>query len=143
MASFQNPSHIGQGITFVTNLSQMVLHYLGTISHSILNNVVHIHVIFLCMNVLCAVTECDKNHVTHKHLLIIPVDVLGVIFDSDLNFETHIKNIIKTYFYHLRNIAKVQPFLAQADTERLMHAFITSRLDYCNSLLSGLPKKSH
>src|SRR4029434_4984512 len=46
---------------------------------------------------------------------------LGVILDSDLNFETHIKNIIKTSFYHLRNIAKVQPFLAQADTERLMH----------------------
>ncbi|MCI5136711.1 MAG: hypothetical protein D3920_16960 [Candidatus Electrothrix sp. AW2] len=67
---------------------------------------------------------------------------LGVILDSDLNFETHIKNIIKTSFYHLRNIAKVQPFLAQADTERLMHAFITSRLDYCNSLLSGLPKKA-
>ena len=42
---------------------------------------------------------------------------LGVIFDSDLNFETHIKNIIKTSFYHLRNIAKVQPFLAQADTK--------------------------
>src|SRR4029434_4279009 len=67
---------------------------------------------------------------------------LGVILDSDLNFETHIKNIIKTSFYHLRNIAKVQPFLAQADTERLMHAFITSRPDYCNSLLSGLAKKA-
>ena len=42
---------------------------------------------------------------------------LGVIFDSDLNFETHIKNMIKISFYHLRNIAKVQPFLAQADTK--------------------------
>ena len=67
---------------------------------------------------------------------------LGVILDSDLNFETHIRNITKTSFYHLRNIAKVQPFLSQADTERLMHAFITSRLDYCNALLSGLPKKT-
>ena len=63
-------------------------------------------------------------------------------FDSDLNFETHIKNIIQTSFYHLKNTAKVQPFLSQADTERLMHAFITSRLDYWNSLLSGLPKKA-
>ena len=66
---------------------------------------------------------------------------LGVIFDSDLNFETHIKNIIQTSFYYLRKMTTVQPFLSQADTERLMHAFITSRLDYCNSLLSGLPNK--
>ena len=66
---------------------------------------------------------------------------LGVIFDADLNLENHIKKIIKRSFHHLRNIAKVQPFLSQADTERLMHAFITSRLDYCNSLLSGLPNK--
>ena len=44
-------------------------------------------------------------------------------------------------FCHQRNIVEVQPFLSQADTERLMHAFITSRLDYCNAVLSGLPKK--
>ena len=36
----------------------------------------------------------------------------------------------------------MQPFLTQADTERLMHAFISSRLDYCDALLSGLPKKA-
>ena len=45
-------------------------------------------------------------------------------------------------FYHLRNIAKVRLFLSQADTEKLIHCFISSRLDYCNALLSGLPKKS-
>ena len=42
----------------------------------------------------------------------------------------------------MRNIANVLPFLSQADTERLIHAFITSSLDYCNVLLSGLPKKA-
>ena len=46
------------------------------------------------------------------------------------------------FFYHLRNIAKVQPFLSQADTGRLMHAFITSRLDHCSALFSSLPKKT-
>ena len=57
-----------------------------------------------------------------------------MILDPDFNFKSHISNVTKTPFYHLRNIAKVQPFLSQADTERLMHAFITSRLDYCNAL---------
>ena len=55
--------------------------------------------------------------------------------------EAHIRNVTKLSFYHLRNISKVKPFLSQSDTERLMHCFISSRLDYCNALLSGLPKK--
>uniref|UniRef100_A0A671UM61 Reverse transcriptase domain-containing protein n=1 Tax=Sparus aurata TaxID=8175 RepID=A0A671UM61_SPAAU len=67
---------------------------------------------------------------------------LGVIFDSELNFIPHIRNMTKIGFYHLKNIARVRPFLSQASTEVLMHAFISCRLDYCNALLSGLPKKS-
>ena len=67
---------------------------------------------------------------------------LGVIFDSGLHFESHIRNVTKRAFNHPSNIAKVRPFLSQADTERLIHVFITSRLDYCNALLSGLAKKA-
>jgi galactokinase len=33
---------------------------------------------------------------------------LGVILDSELNFKSHIRNVTKIYFYHLRNIVKVQ-----------------------------------
>ena len=64
------------------------------------------------------------------------------MFNSDLNFKSHIKNVTKIAFYHLRNIAKLRPFLSPADTERRINAFITSRLDYCNSLLSGPPEKA-
>lgn len=67
---------------------------------------------------------------------------LGVIVDSDLNFHFHFNKVIKISFFHLRNIAKVRPFLTPKDTEMLIHAFITSRLDYCNSLFTGLPIKS-
>jgi hypothetical protein len=67
---------------------------------------------------------------------------LGVILDFELNVESHIRNVTKIAFYHLRNLATVQPFLSQADTERLIHVFITSRFDYCIDLLSGLPKKA-
>jgi hypothetical protein len=67
---------------------------------------------------------------------------LGVILDSDLNFNSHINKVTKTAFFHLRNIAKVRPFINQNDAEKLTHAFISSRLDYCNSLFADLPKKT-
>ena len=67
---------------------------------------------------------------------------LGVTFDQDMSFQSHIKQITKIAFFHLRNIAKVRHILSQSDAEKLVHAFVTSRLDYCNSLLSGCPAKS-
>ncbi len=70
------------------------------------------------------------------------VTSLGVILDLDLNFISHFNRVAKISFFHLRNIAKIRPFLTQDDAETLVHAFITSRLDYCNSLFTGLPRKS-
>ncbi|XP_078126476.1 uncharacterized protein LOC144530683 [Sander vitreus] len=63
---------------------------------------------------------------------------LGVIFDSTLSLEPHIRHVIKTSFFHLRNIAKIRPSVTPPAAERLIHAFISSRLDYCNSLLLGI-----
>uniref|UniRef100_A0A8C2IIF8 Reverse transcriptase domain-containing protein n=1 Tax=Cyprinus carpio TaxID=7962 RepID=A0A8C2IIF8_CYPCA len=67
---------------------------------------------------------------------------LDVRFDPQLSFEAHIKNLCKTSFYHLRNIAKLRPMLTLADAEKLVHAFVSSRLDYCNALIIGIPNKS-
>ncbi|XP_029285402.1 uncharacterized protein LOC115006916 [Cottoperca gobio] len=63
---------------------------------------------------------------------------LGVIFDQDLSFNSHINQISRTAFFHLHNIAKIRHILSQNDAEKLVHAFVISTLDYCNSLLSTL-----
>ncbi len=67
---------------------------------------------------------------------------LLVILDSNLSFENHISNVTKTAFFHLRNIAKLRNMLSVSDAEKLVHAFMTSRLDYCNALLGGCPASS-
>lgn len=61
---------------------------------------------------------------------------LGVIFDSNLMFDKQINATIRTSFFHLRLLAKVKPCLCFRDFERAI-AFISSRLDFCNSHYSG------
>lgn len=71
---------------------------------------------------------------------------LGSLFDTELNFIPYIKCTTKGSIgtigsYHLNNIVIVSPFLLLDSKEVVMHAFIFSRVVYCNVLLSGLPKK--
>ena len=65
---------------------------------------------------------------------------IGVIFYAHVNLEKHVINTCKTAFYHLRNIAKIRNCLSQDNAETLVHAFISSKLDFCNALLCGLPQ---
>ncbi len=62
---------------------------------------------------------------------------LGVLFDTNLSFDSHVSSICKTAFFHLKNISKLRPMLSMSNAEMLIHAFMTSRLDYCNALLGG------
>ncbi len=62
---------------------------------------------------------------------------LGVLFNSNLSFDSHVSSICKTAFFHLKNISKLRPMLSMSNAEILIHAFMTSRLDYYNALLGG------
>ena len=52
----------------------------------------------------------------------------------------HVTIICKACFLQLRNIAKIRNSPPPKDTEVLVHGFISSKLDSCNSLLYGLPQ---
>ena len=65
---------------------------------------------------------------------------LGSWFDSKLNMLCHISKTCSSSFFNLYNIRRIRKYLTRQATESLVHAFITSKVDYCNSLLYGLPK---
>lgn len=67
---------------------------------------------------------------------------LGLFFDTKLNFEDHFNYIIQTCNYQLRKLSSIMKFLDIETANMLIHAFITSRLDYCNSLFVNLPQKN-
>ena len=65
---------------------------------------------------------------------------IGFYFDNTLSMNKHVNSLCKTDFYHLRNLATIRRFLSHKHCEILIHVFVTSRIDYCNSVLSGLPQ---
>ena len=64
---------------------------------------------------------------------------LGSWFDSNLSMTDHINKACNAAFYHLHNLRRIKKYLSRDSLITLVHAFITSRLDYCNGLLFGLP----
>ena len=53
---------------------------------------------------------------------------------------THVVKVCSKAFRGLHTIRHIGKFLAEESTKSLVHAFVTSHLDYCNSLLYGIPK---
>ena len=88
-----------------------------------------------------------RHYVQGDHLIVGDTSIapsasarnLGVIFDAEMNLQAHIRKVCQVSYMHLRNIASIRPALTDKAAECLIHAFITSRLDCCNSLLAGLP----
>ena len=64
---------------------------------------------------------------------------IGVIFDSHLSGEKHVNNMTKVAFFLLRDMGRIRQFLTMDSAKTFVHAFVSSKLDYCNALLVGLP----
>ena len=65
---------------------------------------------------------------------------IGVIFDSKMDYKSHVNAICKCCFYHIYQISRIRRYLSMENIKTLVHAFITCKLDNCNSLLYGLPQ---
>ena len=63
---------------------------------------------------------------------------LGIVIDSQLSLEEHVSAVHRSGNYQLRQLHPVIKSMPQEAAKLLVRAFISSRLDYCNSLLYGI-----
>ena len=68
------------------------------------------------------------------------VKTLGVTLDAELSME-HVSEVGRSCFFHIRSLSKVRPYITYKAASSIAVCLILSKLDYCNSLLSGLPEK--
>ena len=60
---------------------------------------------------------------------------LGVTFDSNMTMESQVSTSVRLAYHSLRNLRTIRNYLTPKAAEQLVHAFVTSRTDYCNALL--------
>ena len=64
---------------------------------------------------------------------------LGVMFDNELTMSAQVSSLCKNMFFNIRKISMYRKYMTQEVAEKLMVSLVSSRLDYCNGLLAGLP----
>ena len=68
-----------------------------------------------------------------------PISNLGVSFDRNLSMCNQVHRVVRSAYFHLRSIGLAWKILTVAATKQLVQALVISCLDYCNSLLTGIP----
>ena len=60
---------------------------------------------------------------------------LGVILDAENSMQRYVANLCHISYYHLRELRTVRMYLNHETAVKVANALVSSRLDYCNSLL--------
>ena len=61
-------------------------------------------------------------------------------FWQSLTFTEHIAMLTRSSYFQLRRLRAIRKSVSSSTFTSIVHAFVCSRIDYCNSLFVGLPK---
>jgi hypothetical protein len=62
---------------------------------------------------------------------------LGVTLDQTLSFDQHVTDVVKASNFHMKALRHIRPVLNRSVANTIACSIVTTRLDYCNSLLYG------
>ncbi len=97
---------------------------------------------FIILGSPCNLDKVTTQHITvgdHKIKKSAQVRNIGAIFDTSVTMQPQVTKTSQTAWYHLYVISKIRTYLTKEQTQCLIHAYVTSRLDQNNSLLMGVP----
>ena len=66
---------------------------------------------------------------------------IGVLLDSRLDMSAQVSNVCRAAYSNLFRIANIRTSLTTAACKTLGHSLVTSRLDYGNAVLYGIPDR--
>ena len=108
-----------------------------------------------CLLIVSNRTSLPNPHPTSIHigdtdiLFSLQAKHLGVTLTNNLFMEKHVTNICRSAYIEILRISNIRHYFTIDATKKkkkkkkkknLLCAFVLSKLDYCNSLLSGSPK---
>ena len=64
---------------------------------------------------------------------------LGVLLDSEMSMQRHIGKVTNVCFYQLRTLRQIRNYVSRTVMAQLVMSLVITRIDYCNSVLAGLP----
>ena len=65
------------------------------------------------------------------------VKILGVTIDSNLTYDKHVELVCQSCNYHIRALRHIRHMLPLHVANQVACSIVSSRLDYCNSLLAN------
>ena len=96
-------------------------------------------IVFGCNKNTSSFTDITLSVNGHSISCSTKVKNLGVLLNQNMSMSSFVSELCKLLYFQLRKISHVRKFLSRAVTKTLVTSFVLSRLDYCNSLLAGLP----
>ena len=64
----------------------------------------------------------------------------SLTLDSDMSFSDQINSLSESFHFHIRDIRRIRHLLPLSAATALANSLVSSKLDYCNSLYSGIPQ---
>ena len=66
---------------------------------------------------------------------------LGVVWDHHLIMRSQVSRVCSSAAFSLNKIGQITDYLDRSSLLKLVHSYISSKLDYCNALFLGLPDR--